>query len=155
MSPERKRLLVVGAIAVVAVLVFVVGVGFGGRQGGADRWQDRLSGVGVGEALTTSDLVRTSGDCDVTGQQVVVQGACAFEVAATGGRFALGSPTRRVTLVNGPTPLRLTMTVEDQDIEVDLDPGEDVRLTMGRSRGSLALRCLGAFDCGVTLVPPS
>lgn len=146
--------MVLGALAVVAVLVFVVGIGFGGGDAGAGRWQERLEGLGGGSDLRTSDLVLTSGDCAVSGQEIVVRGACVFQVQPTGGRFALGTPTRRGTLENGSSELDLTITVEGQDIAVELEPDEDVDVTVGRSGGTLTLRCEDPLSaCEVTLAP--
>lgn len=152
--PDRRRLVVLGALAVLALLVLLVGAGFGGRDAGAGGWQERLRGLGAGGDLTTSHLVLRSGDCRVGGQQIAVRTACVLEVQPAGGRFSLGAPTRRATLENGPAPLGVTMTVEGQEIEVDLEAGEDVLLTIGRSGGTLALECEALLeDCVVRLSP--
>ena len=152
---DRRKFVVLGALALVAVLVFVLGSASGGGEGGADRWQERLHGVGGGRDLTPSDLALVSGSCELGAQEVRVPAACVLEVEPTGGRFSLGAPTRRATLVNQTSPLRLMATVEGQEIAVDLEPGEDVLVTFGRSGGTLALLCAGGpgAECVVTFAP--
>jgi hypothetical protein len=146
---------VVAALGVVAVLVFVLGVGLGAGEhdAGAGAWSDRLRGLGGGTALTTADLVPGGGACAVDGQVVTFSGGCAFDVPAAGGRFGLGPPTRRATLVVGAAPVRLALLVEGQEIQVDLDPGDAQDLTFGRSGGRLALACRGLSGCAVALRP--
>jgi hypothetical protein len=152
---SRRPLVVLAVVGALAVLVFVLGVGAGagGDDGGSGGWPDRLRDLVDGEDLTTADLVLTGGSCSVDGQVITFAGSCTFEVPASGGRLSLGAPTRRATLAVGGAPVGVAIVIEDQEIAVEMDAGEQQDLTFGRSGGRLALGCLGLSGCAVALVP--
>ncbi len=149
---DRKPIVVVAVIAVVVFLVFVLGVAVGGGGTGDGGWRERLGSLGAGGDLTSEDLVLVDGTCDVAGEVIRPQPACAFDVVADGGRFAL-APVRRATLLAVDSDVRVRFAVEGQVIEVDVDAGDTADLTFSRSGGALALACLGAFSCEVRLLP--
>jgi len=151
-TTDRKPVIVVAVIAAVVLLLFVLGVSVGGGTAGGDGWRDRLGGLGAGRDLTNEDLVLVDGTCDVAGDVIRPQPACAFEVVPEGGRFSL-APARRATLLAVDSAVRLRFTVEGQTIDVDVESGETADLTFSRSGGSLAVGCLGAFACEVRLLP--
>jgi len=151
-TTDRKPVIVVAVIAVVVLLLFAGGVAFGGGGTGDGGWRDRLAGLGAGGDLTNEDLVLVDGTCDVAGDVIRPQPACAFEVVPEGGRFSL-APARRATLLAVDAGVRLRFVVEDQVIDVEVDAGDTADLTFSRSGGALALACLGAFACEVRLLP--
>jgi hypothetical protein len=150
---DRKPIVVVAVIALVVVLIFVLGVAAGGGGTGGGGWRERLGSLGAGGDLTSEDLVLVDGTCDVAGEVIRPQPACAFDVAPDGGRFSL-APVRRATLLAVDSDVRARFAVEGQVIEVDVDAGDTADLTFSRSGGALALACLGAFACEVRLLPP-
>lgn len=156
MAEDTRRPVVIAVVVgVVVVLVFVLGVGFGGRgEVGGGGWVERLQGLGAARPLASDDLVAIGGDCEIGTGSIGVGGSCVLEVASAGGRISLGTPTRRALLVPEGSAVRLSFAVEDQEMEVDADPGKEVDLTFGRSGGRLALACLGAPACAVILAAP-
>src|SRR5680860_1194934 len=95
---NRRPMIIAGVVAAVVVLVFVLGVGFGGDDRPADQSvQSRLAGIGPVAALTTGDLLLAEGSCAVSGAQIRVRQGCTFSVAEFGGTFDLGPVTKRGT----------------------------------------------------------
>lgn len=149
---DRRPVVVLAVLAAVVLLLFVLGVTVGGGTAGGEGWRERLAGFGGGSDLTAEDLVLVDGTCDVAGQAIRPQPACALEVVADGGRLSV-APARRATLLAVDSAVRLRFTVEGQTIDVDLESGETADLTFSRSGGSLAVGCLGAVACEVRLLP--
>jgi len=155
---NRKPLIMAGVVAGIVVLLFVVGVGFGG---GDDRSADaslrsRLDGISPVAPLTAADLLLTAGRCAVSGQQITVQQGCTFSIAAFGGTFDLGPVTKRGTLgvVSAPGTVTVGMTIEGTDAAQELEPGATTDLTVGRAGGSLTLACPGLTACRLQLSAP-
>ncbi|MDH6236127.1 hypothetical protein [Cryobacterium sp. CG_9.6] len=154
---NRKPLIIAGIVAGVAVLVCVVGVGFGGGNQSADQsLQTRLTGIGPVAVLTTADLILTSGRCAIAGQQIAVAQQCTFSIAEFGGSFDLGPVTKRgtLTVITAPANVTVGMTLQGVDASQEVEPGKSTDLTVGRAGGSLTLTCPGLDPCQLQLSAP-
>jgi len=148
---DRKPLIVLGVLAVVAILLFVLGAfgaGRGAAAGGMPGWASPHSSSG--DQLTSADL-RGSSACDITGATITFVGGCAVEVAPVTGGFPWEKATRRAILTAGPQPVNLTVTLAGKTLRTDLDPGDDIRLTYTRDGGTFVLTCLSVSGCVVVL----
>lgn len=160
MSDDTRRPVMIAIVcAVVAVAVFVLGVGLGARDDGDDReegedWRARLSGLGPVAPLTTGDLALADGSCDVSGRLIVVRTACSFTIAEFGGPFDLGPATKQADatfIASSLSTLVLRMTVEGTEIEQEARLGSPTTLTVGRGGGRLTLVCAGLEPCVLEL----
>lgn len=154
-SSDRKPLIVLLCLAVLAVAVFVVGAvgaSAGPGAGGLPAWARTLS---LGRTLTPADLHVAGGTCQIDGSSISVSGACALRVAPVEGGWPWSDVTRRARLVAGDGGVNVAVTVQDQPIDTDLDPGENVRLTFTREGGDLVLRCRVLTGCVVVLAEDS
>lgn len=154
---DRKRLALLIAVAVLAVVGYAAGA-FGrpaDDQGGTSAWRDRLAGRSSSDALQPADLRRTSGTCQWEGAVLRVPAGCTLTVAPrdSGVTRPLMPPVRQASL-RSSEPVRVAMLVEGKRIEMDLDPGKDLRLTAGPAGAQLTLACRAAAPtpCLVTLV---
>ncbi|BCW50107.1 hypothetical protein [Arthrobacter sp. StoSoilB13] len=83
---NRTPILVVVACGVIALLVLVFGVSCGGGNNDAARdWQGGFSDAAAGAQLTSADLSAQGGSCSASDTQLVVTGACVFDVKEFGG----------------------------------------------------------------------
>lgn len=154
---NRTPIIVACVVAGVVVLVFVLGVGFGGgdRPAGPSV-QSQFEGVGPVAPLETTDLVLSDGRCAVGGQQIQVRQGCTFTIAPFGGTFDLGPVTKRgaLTVLSAPGDVTVGMVIEGTEVEQDLNQGDSTDLTVGRSGGSLSFQCPGLEDCLLQLSAP-
>lgn len=152
---DRKPLIVLGVLALVAIVLFVFGV-LGPSRGGpavspAGAWPEWASPKrSAGDPLTVADL-RGSSSCDFTGSIISFVGACDVKVQPVTGGFPWEKATRRAILTAGPQAVNLTVTLAGKTLRTDLDPGDDVRLTYTRDGGTFLLTCLAATGCAVVL----
>ncbi|EMY35864.1 hypothetical protein D477_002231 [Arthrobacter crystallopoietes BAB-32] len=150
---NRKPLIFVAVLAVVAIAVFALGAGFGGRgSGGAAGWQDRFAGFRLGSDLTMAELRPTGGSCRTDANRIVVTGSCVLSVAEFGGPFSFEA-TKQASFVPA-SPVEITLAVEGTSATQEVDPGCQVNTVFGRSGGSLAISCRGFVpECVVQLGP--
>ncbi|MCD4849621.1 hypothetical protein LN996_02220 [Arthrobacter sp. AK01] len=149
---NRTPIMVVIACGVVAVLVLVFGVSCGGgNDDAAADWQGGFSGTAVAAKLTAADLSVQSGSCSASDTQLVVTGACVFEVKEFGGGwFSFGPPTKRARLA--PQQLvRVSLFIQGTRAEQDSGPGKTVDVTFGTSGGQLGIACLAIGACVLQL----
>ena len=153
---NRKPIIIACVVAGVVLLVFVLGVGFGGgdRPAGGSTVSG-LAGIGPVATLETGDLVLTGGSCAISGQVIQVQQACTFTIAAFGGTFDLGPVTKRgrLTVLSAPGEVTVSMLIEGTNASQKLNQGDSTDLTVGRSGGSLSLACPGFTPCQLQLSP--
>lgn len=146
--PQRILLLAV----VLIVVLYVMTVGSGGRDGDVDLSNppgliDRLGDLfGGPEAVDRADL---TGSCLASGPmpssgRLVIDGGCDLDVAPR------DSDLRELTLtavdavrVEAPVPH------SDQTGTKELEPGEDVTVSMDRDGGRITLICRSAGVCVV------
>ena len=125
---ERKPLIVLGVLAVVAIIVYLVAVVGAGRDTAADPWPDWATpGFSPGDPLTAE---------------------------ITGG-WPWQSATRRALLVVTAGPVDLGVTLAGKALRTGLDPGDDIRLTYTREGGDFALACANLAGCAVVLTEDS
>lgn len=151
MSPERRLIVIAAVCALLIIVVFALGVGFGGREdGGGASWQARLTDRTSAAPLQPRDFVRVGGTCGLEESSITVTGSCELDLAETGSRFDLGPPTRQAQLVPSG-PIRLEVVVEGTTIS--RTASDEVELTYGRNGGSLILTC-GFSPCKVAFEHP-
>ncbi|KFF59531.1 hypothetical protein JF66_10595 [Cryobacterium sp. MLB-32] len=153
---NRKPIIIACVVAGVVLLLFVLGVGFGG----GDRPLQRdtvagLAGIGPVAPLHTGDLLLSDGRCAISGESIQVQQACTFTIAAFGGTFDLGPVTKRgrLTVLSAPGDVTVAMQIEGTDASQNLNQGDSTDLTVGRSGGSLSFACPGLTSCQLQLSP--
>jgi hypothetical protein len=139
-TENRKPIIIAAAFAVIAVVIFALGAGFGGQGiDGASGWKDRLDDLQLSSALTTAELSRTAGDCTIGENRITVPGSCELTVAEFGGPFSLQA-TKRTELV--PTvPVTLVLAMEGNAIAHALKAGCQTSVVVGRSGGTLTFSC--------------
>jgi hypothetical protein len=148
---DRKPLIVLGVLALVAILLFVFGAfgaGRGASSTGMPEWASPKRSSG--DQLTAADL-RGSPGCDITGVTISFVGGCAVDVQSVTGGFPWEKATRRAILTAGPQPINLTVTLAGKTLRTDLDPGDDIRLTYTREGGTFVLTCLAVSGCVAVL----
>jgi hypothetical protein len=143
-AENRKPLLIAALCGVVAVLLVVLGVGLGQRDGGGiGAWQRRFLGAVAPEVLYPTDLSMTSGSCAAQDDRIDVTGVCTIEVPASGGTFSAKGVTRQAKLSVSGSPVVVAVVVGGRRIAQTLRPGDDpVSLTFGRDGGTLLLQCV-------------
>lgn len=141
MNRENRKPLLIAAICVVlAVVVFALGAGFGGRPaGGAANWKDRLGALDPGTDLTISELQPVGGNCEVAGSRISIIGSCVLAVAEFGGPFSL-EVIKRTELVSAAS-VKITLTLEGTSTTAKIDPGCRISAVIGRSGGTLTVSC--------------
>ncbi|MFJ5958024.1 hypothetical protein ACIQC5_18965 [Paenarthrobacter sp. NPDC092416] len=149
---NRTPIIVVIACGVIAVLILVFGVSCGGgNDDAAADWQGGFSDAAKGGKLTAADLSVQGGSCSASNTQLVVAGACVFEVKEFGGGlFDFGPPTKRARLA----PLQavtVALLVEGTRTEQESGPGKSVDLTFGTSGGQLVITCRAIGNCVLQL----
>jgi hypothetical protein len=151
---DRKPLIVLGVLALVAILLFVFGV-FGAGRGktatGMPEWASPSRSRG--DQLTGADL-EVSSSCNLEGATISFTGTCVAQVRKINGGLPWERVTRRAILIAGPQPVILTLTIrveKEKTLRTDLDPGDNVRLTYTREGGTLGLTCLAVGGCVVVL----
>jgi hypothetical protein len=152
-SPNRKPVVVLLALGVLALVVLAIGIGAGTRDTGGDGgWRDRLASMVSPGRLRVEDLSLRSGSCSVSGSVITFTGGCSYDVAGSGGSLALSDVTKRGRLVVGDHPVRLTLRIEGKDITSDLKPADETTLTFGKDGGALAVVCLSTpLKCTITV----
>ncbi|WP_311214827.1 MULTISPECIES: hypothetical protein [unclassified Arthrobacter] len=152
---NRTPILVVIACGVIAILVLVFGVSCGGgNDDAAADWQGGFSGPAVGAKLTAADLSVQSGSCSASDTQLVVTGACVFEVEEFGGGlFSFGPPTKRARLAPQQA-VTVFLFVQDTRAEQDSGPGKTVDVTFGTSGGQLGIACRALGVCVLLIQEP-
>ncbi len=153
---DRKPLIVLGILALVAILLFVFGV-FGARRPVTESaWpQWATPSFSSGDQLTTADL-REGSSCQFAGQAITFTGVCQLEVRKVTGGFPWEKATRRAVLTAAGQAVGVTVTItldddNEKNMQTALDPGEDVRLTYTREGGKLGLACGTPGGCTVVL----
>ena len=148
---ERKPLIILAALLLVAVAVYLVGVAGAGRGESAALWPDWAGpGSAPGDPLTPADLTGSDG-CSIDGAVISVAGTCRVTVRATTEGWPWQAVPRRARLgvVAGPVDLRVTLA--GKALKADLDPGDEIRLTYTREGGDFTLTCRIPTGCVVTL----
>lgn len=149
---NRKPIIAVVLLGIIAVLVLVFGVSCGdGNDDAAADWQESFADAAKGGRLVGEDLVSTGAACSASGSQLVVKGSCAFEVKEFRGLFPVGPPTKRAGLV----PLQAVtvgLQVEGTRTEHTVSPGERMDLTFGTSGGRLTVTCPAVGNCVLQLL---
>jgi len=148
---DRKPLIVLAVLALVAIAVFVFGAVGAGRGSTAGAWPDWASPKSAGADQLGADDLRGSSACTVNGPAITFAGACVVDVLPVTGGFPWERVTRRAILIAGPQTVGLTVTLAGKTLHTDLDPGDDVRLTYTREGGRFALTCLAVGGCAVVL----
>lgn len=140
-SENRKPLLILAVCGVVAVLLLVLGVGMGQREGGGiGAWQRRFEDAVAPKALRPADLTITSGSCAAQDDRITVAGVCTIEVPAGGG--TVKGVTRQAKLSVSGFPVVVAVVLGERRIAQTVEPGDEpVSLTFGRDGGSLVLQC--------------
>lgn len=140
-SENRKPLLILAVCGVVAVLLLVLGVGLGQRDGGGiDSWQRRFEDAVAPQVLRPADLSITSGSCSAEDDRITLTGVCTIEVPATA--FSVKDVTRQAKLSVSGLPVVVAVVLGERRISQTVEPGDDpVSLTFGRDGGSLVLQC--------------
>lgn len=148
---NRKPLIIAAVCAAVAVVVFALGAGFGGRdEDGAAGWQDRLEGLELSAGLEIDELQPAGGNCRLDEDRITINGSCTLAVGEFGGPFSLLA-TKRAELVPA-APVKLTLAVEGTSTRQDVGTGCRINLVFGRSGGALTLSCqLITAPCTVEL----
>lgn len=142
---SRRQKIIVVALAVVLVVLHTAAVanqsrtGQGGRserEGGLVGWLgDRLAGP------TAADPDDLSADCRGPGGRLVFDDSCTIEVAP-GGRFPRVVPLRVDHLVEVTAPA----VAGDFTVGGEVEPGETVRVAVGRGGAEIELECLDSGD---------
>ncbi len=148
---DRKPLIVLAVLALVAIAVFVFGVAGVGRGATAGTWPDWASPKSADADQLRADDLRGSSACTVNGTAITFAGTCLVDVLPVTGGFPWERVTRRAILTAGPQPVGVTVTLAGKTLHTNLDPGDDVRLTYTREGGRFALTCLSLSGCAVTL----
>jgi hypothetical protein len=145
---NRTPILLVIACGVIALLVLVFGVSCGnGNNDAARDWQGGFSGAAAGAKLTAADLSARGGSCSASDIQLVVTGACVFDVKEFGGGlFYFGPPTKRARLAPQQA-VTVSLLVQGTRAEQNSGPGKTVDLTFGTSGGQLGIVCPGLGTC--------
>jgi hypothetical protein len=148
-SENRKPLLILALCAVVAVLLLVLGVGLGQRDGGGiGSWQRRFGDAVSPAVLRPTDLSITSGSCSAADDRITVTGGCTIEVPAVGSTFSIKEVTRQAKLSVAGFPVVVEVVLGERRIAQTVRPGDDpVSLTFGRDGGTLSLQCGGFGPC--------
>lgn len=154
---NRKPIVIACVVAAAVLLIFGLGVGFGGGNAPVDR--SVLSGLAdfaPVAPLATTDLLLTDGRCAINGQVIRVQDGCTFTIAAFGGTFDLGPVTKkgRLTVLSAPGEVTVGMQIEETDVSQKLNQGDSTDLTVGRSGGSLSFACPGFTPCQLQVSAP-
>lgn len=152
---NRKPIVVAILCAAVALLIWVMGVGFGGggNAGGGGDWQEKLSDVGKSQTLALQDLRLVEGSCGKSELSVTVQGTCTFTVEEFGGSFDLGPSTKEATIAVRSGAMKLVAQIEGVSAAQDLGAGDESLLTFGTSGGSLTVLC-ASISCTFVLTNP-
>lgn len=149
---NRKPIIAVVVLGIIAVLVLVFGVSCGGdNDDAAADWQGSFAGAAQGGRLLGGDLVPAGGPCSASGSQLVVKGNCVFEVKEFGGLFNFGPPTKRAGLVP-LQPVTVALHMEGTRTEQDVSPGDRMDLTFGTSGGRLSVACAVVGNCVLQLL---
>lgn len=150
---DRKRPVLLLVLAALALIGYAAGALASPGPDGDATWRERLTGRTTADPLQPVDLRRTSGTCTWEGSVLRVPGSCALTVDPLDQRVTL-HPVRAATLHAGH-PVHVVLVVEGKRIEMDLEAGEDLRVTAGPAGTQLALGCLAApTPCQLTLVGP-
>lgn len=148
---DRKPLIVLAVLALVAIAVFVFGAVGAGRGATAGAWPDWASPTSGGaDQLGAADLT-VSSSCAVNGAAITFVGACVVDVVPVTGGFGWERVVRRAILTAGPQSVGVTVTLAGKALHTTLDPGDNVRLTYTREGGRFALACLAVSGCTVIL----
>jgi hypothetical protein len=148
---DRKPLVVLGVLALVAIALYLTGVLGPSRGGAGGAWPQWASPkLSAGDPLTPADL-RGGPSCDIGGTTIAFVGGCVVQVREITGGLPWEKATRRAILTVGPQPVSLTVTLAGKTLRDDLDPGDDVRLTYTREGGTFALACAAVGGCTVVL----
>lgn len=152
-SENRKPFLIAAACAVVAVVVFALASGFGGRDAtGAAGWKDRLGGLGLGSELSIAELRPAGGNCKVEAARITIVGSCALAVDAFGGAFSLQA-VKSAELVPS-SAVKLTLTLEGTSTTEAVKSGCRISAVFGRSGGALTVSCsVPTSPCAIELGP--
>lgn len=147
---ERKPLIVLGLLGLLAIALFVTGA-VGAGRGDRDAWPDWAApDVSPGAALTTSDLTGSS-SCGFDQATISFAGTCRVTVRELTEGWPWQAVTRRALLVAGAEPVELAVTLVGRDLRMDLDPRDAVRLTYPREGGTFVLGCGEPLGCTVLL----
>ena len=152
-SENRKPFLIAASCAAVAVLVFFLGSGLGGRDdGGTAGWKDRLGELNLSTDLEMSELQPVGGNCSIETPRITITGSCAVKIAEFGSPFSLAT-TKRAELV-AVEPVKLTITVEGTSTSQSINAGCQISAVFGRSGGALTVSCrIPTFPCAIELGP--
>ncbi len=137
---DRKRLVVVIALAVLAIIGYAAGALGRSDDGAGADWRQRLAGPADADPLRPGDLRRISGSCQWDGQVLRVPSSCTLRVDPLAQQLTT-RPVRTATL-RSTERVHVVLVVEGKRIELDLDPGKDLRVTAGPAGTDLALACL-------------
>ncbi len=152
---DRKPLVVLAVLGVLAVALFVAGVLGTGRTATDPGWPSWATPqFAPGDPLPVEDLSGSSG-CSIEGAVITFTTACRVEVARVTGGWPWQAATRRALLVVSAGPVDLAVTLAGKALRTGLDPGEDVRLTYTRDGGDFALACGSLSGCAVVLTEDS
>ena len=149
--PQRKPLIILAALVLLAVVVYVVGLAGAGRDESAAPWPGWASPASApSDQLTPADLTGSDG-CSIEGAVISFAGTCRVTVRALTEGLPWQAVTRRALLgvVAGPVDLRVTLA--GKALKADLDPGDEIRLTYTREGGDLTLTCRTLTGCVATL----
>lgn len=150
---DRKPLVLLGVLAILAIAVFVVGAAGGGRDTVA--WPEWAAPQrSLGDPLIRADL-RGSPACDFGGTTITFTGVCRVEVREVTGGWPWESATRRALLTAIGQPVELSVTLMGRQLRTGLDPGDRIRLTYTREGGSFVLGCGVPTGCVVALTEDS
>lgn len=149
---QRKPLLILGALGLLAILAFVVGAAGAGRADTGGDWPGWATPyLSPGDPLIGDDLTGDS-SCSIDGTVITFAGVCRVEVREVTGGWPWESATRRAILVVATGPVDLAVSLAGKSLRADLDPGDRIRLTFTREGGSFALACGNPVGCAVTLL---
>ncbi len=149
--PDRKPLILLGVLALLAIALYLFGFVGAGRDGDADPWPEWAApGFAAGDQLRPSDL-RGSASCGFDGTEITFSGSCRVDVVEVAGGLPWQAATRRATLTVVGQPVALQVTLAGKELRTDLDPGDRVRLTYTREGGRLSLGCGSPTGCMVVL----
>lgn len=149
-TADRRPLVVLGVLAVVAIAVFATGA-VAGARGGAPAWDNPFGAFRPGDALRPAELTVDSGAC-VVGAGISFVGGCVLRVAPVAGGWPWQRVTRTARLVAEKGTVRVSLVVQGRPLTTDLDPGKDVRVVFTTDGGRLGLACLAVGGCRVALV---
>lgn len=152
-SQDRKPILIAAVCVGIAMLLFVLGSGLGGRDaGGTAGWQDRLKALKLGSDLSISELQPAGGSCSMEASRITVIGSCVLAVAEFGGPFSL-QVTKSAQLV-ALQPVKLTLTLEGTRTTEEVKAGCQTSAIFGRAGGAVTISCmLPTSPCTIELGP--